>query len=100
MKGLRPLCSGPFWPRTWEGEKDNVQRMLKVVVRSQHAGSEYFVKQIRPAVWSVDPALPLANVSTMGEFLSHSLARVSFTLVMLSIAAGLALLLGLVGIYG
>jgi len=44
--------------------------------------------------------LPVANVTTMAALLSRSLARTSFTLVMLSVAAGMALLLGLVGIYG
>jgi ABC-type antimicrobial peptide transport system permease subunit len=36
----------------------------------------------------------------MAEWLDDSLARTSFTLIMLGIAAGVALLLGAVGIYG
>ncbi len=92
-----------FWPilsTDLEGEHDHVIRTLKIVVRSSRAGSQSFIKQIRQAVWSVNPTLPLANISTMGVLLSRSLARTSFTLVMLSVAAGMALLLGLVGIYG
>ena len=52
------------------------------------------------AVWSINPDVPLANVSTLGEFYTKSMARTSFTLVMLSIAGAMALLLGVVGIYG
>jgi len=39
-------------------------------------------------------------VRTVEEIYERSMARTSFTLVMLSIAAGMALLLGVVGIYG
>ena len=58
------------------------------------------IDQLRRAVWKIDAALPVANVQTMSQYVSKSLGRTSFTLVMLSIAASLALLLGLVGIYG
>ena len=51
-------------------------------------------------VGAVNPNLPLANVRTLDEILDQSMARTSFTLVMLSIAAAVALALGLVGIYG
>jgi ABC-type antimicrobial peptide transport system permease subunit len=51
-------------------------------------------------VWSVNPNLPLANVRTLREVYDASLARTSFTLIMLGIAGGMALLLGVAGIYG
>ena len=44
--------------------------------------------------------VPLAYTSTLGEFSRKSMARTSFTLVMLCIAGSMALLLGIVGIYG
>ena len=55
---------------------------------------------VRQAVWSVDPNLPLAEVYTADYFYRRSLARTSFTLIMLGVAGGMALLLGVVGIYG
>jgi ABC-type antimicrobial peptide transport system permease subunit len=55
--------------------------------------------QVRQAVWSVNSSLP-ASPRTMREVYDQSLARTSFTLVMLAIAASMALLLGVVGIYG
>jgi ABC-type antimicrobial peptide transport system permease subunit len=48
----------------------------------------------------VNASLPLASVSTMQEIYSQSLARTSFTLVMLAIAGAMALALSLIGIYG
>jgi ABC-type antimicrobial peptide transport system permease subunit len=56
--------------------------------------------KISRAVWSVNPNLPLANVRTLEEIYDASLARTSFTLVMLAIAGAMALLLGVAGIYG
>jgi len=44
--------------------------------------------------------VPLAEVTTLGELYTKSMARTSFTLVMLCIAGGMALLLGIIGIYG
>ena len=55
---------------------------------------------MREAVWSMNRDLPLARVRTMEEVYRASMARSSFTLVMLAIAGGMALLLGIVGIYG
>jgi ABC-type antimicrobial peptide transport system permease subunit len=56
--------------------------------------------EVQRAVWSINPDVPLANVSTLGEFYTKSMARTSFTLVMLCVAGAMALLLGIVGIYG
>ena len=77
-----------------------VQRALWYVVRSQRAGSTGLLADVQRAVWSVNANLPLANVRTLQEIFDRSLARTSFTLVMLAIAGAMALLIGLVGIYG
>jgi ABC-type antimicrobial peptide transport system permease subunit len=55
---------------------------------------------MRESVESVSPTLPLAQVSTLDDLYRRSMARTSFTLVLLAIAAVLAVLLGLSGIYG
>ena len=44
--------------------------------------------------------LPVASMQTLGEIYSRSMARTSFTLVMLAIAGAMALALSLIGIYG
>jgi len=58
------------------------------------------MSEVRRAVWSVDPNLPLADVQTVDYLYRTSMARTSFTLVMLAIAGSMALLLGMVGLYG
>ena len=70
------------------------------IVRSRRAGSPGLLSDVQRAVWSLDPSLPLAEVRTLEEIYSKSMERTSFTLVMLAIAAAMALLIGLVGIYG
>jgi len=78
----------------------NVTRAAAFVIRSSRAGSESFLGELRQAIWAVNGGLPVANVRTMGEIYDTSMARTSFTLVMLTIASVMALLLGLIGIYG
>ncbi|MGA9979760.1 MAG: ABC transporter permease [Candidatus Sulfotelmatobacter sp.] len=75
-------------------------RFVTFAIRSDRAGTETFLKQVQQAVWSVNASLPLASVNTMQEIYSQSLARTSFTLVMLAIAGAMALALSLIGIYG
>jgi ABC-type antimicrobial peptide transport system permease subunit len=78
----------------------NVIRPVTFAIRSKRAGRQSFLNQISQAVWSVNARLPLASVQTMRDVYNQSLARVSFTLVMLGIAGVMALLLGVIGIYG
>jgi predicted permease len=73
---------------------------VTVVVRSPRAGTESFLNGIRKAVWSVNSSLPVASIRTMKEVYDQSLSRTSFTLVMLGIAGAMAMLLGIIGIYG
>jgi predicted permease len=82
------------------GNQPFIQRSVALIVRSPRTGSSGFLNEVSRAVWSVNPNLPLANVRTLAEVYSKSMARTSFTLVMLAIAGGMALLLGVIGIYG
>jgi predicted permease len=92
-----------YWPlllRNFEGEGISTRRELAFALRTQRAGTESLMKDVRQAVWSVDPNLPLADVRTEEYYYRTSMARTSFTLLMLGVAAAMALLLGTVGIYG
>ena len=92
-----------YWPllmSNFEGEKIRTPRNLSFALRTPRAGTESLMKDVRAAVWSVDPNLPLAGVRTEDYYYRASMARTSFTLLMLAIAAAMALLLGTVGIYG
>jgi hypothetical protein len=92
-----------YWPliieKLWN-EKTQVRRSLTYVIRTDRGKSSTLVKEIQQAVWSVNDSLPVANVRSMDDIMSASMAQTSFALVMLAIAGAVALLLGVVGIYG
>jgi predicted permease len=77
-----------------------VDRGVAFAVRSALAGAPGLARQIEQAVWSVNASLPVANMRTMQDIYGRSLARTSFTLVMLALAAAAAVVLGVVGLYG
>jgi putative ABC transport system permease protein len=58
------------------------------------------MEEIRQAIWSVNGNVPVAQERTVQDLYAASLARTSFTLVLLAIAGGMALALGVIGIYG
>jgi predicted permease len=92
-----------YWPMRMEGfNNGRVVGMPAVafVMRSERAGSVGLAEDIRQAVRSVNASIPVTAARTMAELYAGSLARTSFVLVMLAIAGGMALLLGVVGIYG
>jgi predicted permease len=93
-----------YWPSIGDNifgpSTINALRTVTFAVRSNRAGTESFLSQVRQAVWSVNSSLPVASVRTMQEVYSRSLARTSFTLVMLGIAGAMAMVLGVIGIYG
>ena len=92
-----------YWPTIlahFEGQETDLRRYAFLVIRSPRAGTESLLKDVRQAVWSQDANLPLSDLRTMDYYYNRSMARTSFTLVMLGIAASIALLLGLVGLYG
>jgi predicted permease len=92
-----------YWPlmmNNFETQKERVQRWISFVIRTPRAGSEAFMQEVRQAIWSEDSNLPLAMPNTEGHYYKQSMARTSFTLVMLAVAGAMALLLGVVGIYG
>jgi predicted permease len=75
-------------------------RAVYFFIRSERVGTAGFLDEIGRAVWTVNGNLPLGSVETLGERYDRSMARTSLTLVLLAITAGMALLLGLIGIYG
>jgi ABC-type lipoprotein release transport system permease subunit len=93
-----------YWPSlmgdTPAPEKLEAWRTVYFAIRSNRAGTQAFINEMQRAVWSVNSNLPVAEISTMQEIYSDSMARTSFTLAMLAIAGTMALALGILGIYG
>jgi putative ABC transport system permease protein len=93
-----------YWPiLTFEVDgnpAEGVRRRVAFAIRSQRTGSESFVNEVRSAVRSATPNTPLYEMHTLNYYYTRSMARTSFTLMILAIAAGMALLVGAVGLHG
>jgi predicted permease len=93
-----------YWPSLMGDpsapEKLDAWRGVYFALRSNRAGTQAFINEMQQAVWSVNSNLPVAEISTMQDIYSESMARTSFTLVMLASAGTMALALGILGIYG
>jgi predicted permease len=74
-------------------------RAINVVVRSQ-GDPAAMAAAVRREIHDLDPDLPVYDVRTMAERVSESLARRKFAMLLLSIFAGLASGLAVIGIYG
>ena len=84
-----------FGPGTFDA-----RRTVYFALHTPRAGTQSLLSDMQRAVWSVNSDLPVDAVSTMQDIYSDSMARTSFTLVMLAIAGSMALALGIIGIYG
>jgi predicted permease len=94
-----------YWPARVESltaaaAAPDVPRRVVLMLRSPRAGSQALVDEIRQRLSSVNGGVPMTFVQTMQDVYDASMTRTSFALVMLGIAAFMALVLGLVGIYG
>jgi predicted permease len=92
-----------YWPALMDmfwGNPVQVRRDGVFLIRTRRAATESFLTEARQAIWRVDANLPIFQVRTLKDVYDKSMARTSFALVMLAIAGAMALLLGVVGIYG
>jgi ABC-type antimicrobial peptide transport system permease subunit len=76
------------------------RRGLAFTIRSRRVATEGFLKEITASIHAVNPNLPLARVQTLNDLYRLSMARTSFALVLLGIAAAMAVTLAIVGVYG
>jgi putative ABC transport system permease protein len=88
----KPAPSVVYWPMRGT-------RSPAVVLRSPRAGTDSFATEIRRAVAEVSGGLPLTEMQPMQQLYDRSMARTAFTLTLLGISGGMALLLAVVGIY-
>ena len=75
------------------------QQFMTVAVRTAGDPDRY-VNQLRDAVRSVDPELPISNVRTMDELIEQSVGQRRLSMMLLSLFSGIALVLASIGIYG
>ena len=72
---------------------------MSYVVRSSVPSSS-LVTAVRRAIDEVDPNLAIAQVRMLQDIVDRASDQMSFTMILLAIAATVALLLGAIGIYG
>jgi len=94
-----------YWPALmdryiWGGEKGSAVNYGMFAIRSNRTATESLLTEARQTIWSVNGGQPVYLVTTLKRLYDQSLERTSFTLVMLALAGGMALALGIVGIYG
>jgi putative ABC transport system permease protein len=92
-----------YWPSFMEnfiGQPLNVRRAVTFALRTSRAGSESLLTDVRNAISSIRTDVAPTRVRTLGDVYASSMAATSFALIMLLIAAALALVLGIIGIYG
>ena len=93
--GLELLPRGTFYyPLAQTGA-----RSMWIMVRSLSPVEEV-TRSMRQAVSAIDPAVPLANVTTLRSVIEESVSQPRFSMLMLSIFAAVALALAAGGIYG
>ena len=71
-----------------------------VAMRSATSDATSLTSLAQSAVWSVNKDVPLANVRTMQELIANSVQRRRFSMLLLAIFAGVAMVLAAIGLYG
>ena len=75
-----------------------VPAAMRYVVRAPNAAA--LAGAVREAVRGLDPTLPIAGIETLETLVGRARGERAFVMILLAISAGLALLLGSVGLYG
>jgi predicted permease len=88
---LLPMDGAQLW---------GAPRSATLIVQSSSTQPEQLAATVRRTLADIDSNIPLANVRTMNQVVSKSMARTSLTMLLLVIAGGMALVLAAVGLYG
>jgi predicted permease len=90
-----------YWPATiGPAASPQPTRAMDVVIRTTTADPTIFIPTLRREVSALNARIPVSNPRALSDLLREATARVSFTMSLLAVASGIALLLGIVGIYG
>jgi putative ABC transport system permease protein len=88
----RPELYQPLGQGMWPG--------VFIAVRTAPENSLTLLPAVQQAVWSVNKSVALGNPRTMQDIIARTLLQKKFTMMLLSIFAGAALLLAAIGLYG
>ena len=87
-----------YYPVTGDTFVADVPWPMRYMVRAPNAAA--LAGPVREAVRGLDPALPVIGVETLETRVGRARGTQAFVMVLLAVAAGFALLLGAVGLYG
>jgi putative ABC transport system permease protein len=91
-KAPRPEIYQPLGQAIWPS--------VFVAIRTAAANPLTLLPSVQNAVWSVNKDVPLGNVRTMQDVIAGSVMQRKFTMLLLTLFAGLALVLAAIGLYG
>ena len=89
-----------FTPEMYVPATQFPMNFFSLVVRTATSQPAALTGAIRDVLIQIDPGIPLTRVRIFEDYLTKSLARPRFNALLLSIFAGIALLLTAIGIYG
>jgi predicted permease len=99
----RPATPTVYWPFLQDGfapGRTTVERTMVHVLRTTRGHDTSLLQDLQQAVWAVHPSVPLARVESLLDVYERSTRSLTFVLVVLGLAAGATLVLGVVGVYG
>jgi predicted permease len=99
VKDIRLSLFGEAYPHVYLPYTQMTQPPENVVIKTS-AKPSMFASQLRAAIWEIDRNQPVANIQTMDQIMSDSIARQHFNMLLLVIFAVVALFLATAGIYG
>ena len=90
-----------YYPETVKGDTTTGQlkNMLAIVART-NGDVTTTTRAIQRIIHDMDPTLPTFGVRSMRATVESSMALLSFTMIVLGVAAGVTLVLGMIGLYG
>jgi len=97
--GLVDAVYYPFWSLRVGNQDRLYANQLELVIETRLEGAA-IARAAVDQVWEVDPDVPVADIRSMDEVVAAATARTRFTMVLLLVAASVAMVLGLVGLYG
>jgi len=89
----------PYLQPSWGGQEGPFPFPRQLVVRGA-ADPRSLVPALREQVWAVDKNQPVSSVRMLARMLSDSVSPQRFNMLVLSVFAGVGLLLAAIGIYG
>lgn len=96
---VRPEAFIPYLQNT-PGYLAGAASSMNLVVRTASSDPLSMTAAVKAQVHAIDRDQPVYNVKTMEQYLADSLARRRFNMMLLTVFAGVALLLAAIGIYG